>query len=93
MQNTPAGDVRPLQRWRVLVKANTEGLNPGNHASDISIRAVGAKDIATLLPVSANVVSPVRAIPAQFFFGLVKPNASVTRRIKFYFSGNCLPSF
>ena len=88
---TPGTD-SPRQIWRITATADATGLAIGEHKARITVEAgVGGVDFLKDVPTLARVTSPVRAIPAQFFFGRIHVGEIATQSIKIRFSPDAIP--
>lgn len=81
------------QLWLADTVAKTTGLTPGEHRGELVLQAVGSSGelITQRCPVALQITSAVSAVPAQFFFGNVKPNETATKSIKIFFSPDVVP--
>lgn len=77
---------KPRQSWRGAVRIEASMLKAGRHEMSLFVRPLGGVEPAQELSVHANVISAVRAIPAQLFFGRVHAGTSTTRSIKLQFA-------
>jgi hypothetical protein len=71
----------PRQVWRVVLRAKTEGLKPGRHRAELSIRTEGAKSPPKPVSVEVVLAAPVEAIPERMFFGLVERGRPSENRV------------
>ncbi len=65
------------QAWQARVKVQTEGLRPGKHDAEIRIDPRCADVEPSVVAVELTVISPVRAIPSELFFGTAKVGQQV----------------
>jgi hypothetical protein len=77
------------QLWLADVHVETQGMTSGEHRGEIVFK-FGENETKSL-PVVLQITSAVSAIPAQFFFGNVKPSETVTKNIKIVFSPDSVP--
>lgn len=95
LQSVPPPQSEPAMRqlWLATTTADTVGLTTGEHRGDIVLTAINnhGETITQKCPVVLQITSAVSAIPAQFFFGNVKPNETVTKSIRIVFSPDAIP--
>jgi len=88
-------DTEPMMRqlWLADTVADTMNLTPGEHRDEIVLSATSSngETITQKCPVVLRVTSAVSAVPAQFFFGNVKPNETAIKSIKVFFSPDSIP--
>ena len=90
----PETDPMLRQLWLVDTAVDTAKLTPGEHRGDIVLLATedSGESVTQTLPVVLQITSAVSAIPAQFFFGNVKPNETATKSIKVMFAPDSIPA-
>jgi hypothetical protein len=86
--STPQSEPAMKQLWLAEVDVDTKGLSSGEHRGEIVLKF----DSETKsLPVVLQTTSSVSAVPAQFFFGNITRNETVTKNIKIIFSPDSVP--
>ena len=84
-RKAPAEGVR--QVWEAAVDVDAAGLRPGRYRTDVEVSVkTAARDLRRRVPVDVVVSSPVEAIPSEAFFGVVKANHPVERRLVIRFA-------
>lgn len=79
------------QVWRITVTADASIMSTGDQQGYIEVTAEGTEKLASKVPVHGLVVSPVVAIPQQFFFGNVTLGESISRSITLRFCPDAVP--
>ena len=89
----PESDTVMRQLWLVNTSVDTAKLTSGEHRGEIVISATNStgESITQNCPVILQITSAVSAIPAQFFFGNVKPNETAAKSIKVMFIPDAIP--
>ena len=90
----PETDPMLRQLWLVDTAVDTAKLTPGEHRGDIVLSAMGdsGESVTQTLPVVLQITSAVSAIPAQFFFGNVKPSETATKSLIVMFAPDSIPT-
>ncbi len=87
-----ANDEPPRQVWRVRVSADGSAMPTGSHKTKIVVTTEGSEGLVKEVPVRGNVISPVVAIPEQFFFGTVGVGEEVERIVTLRFTPDAIPA-
>jgi hypothetical protein len=79
------------QVWRVVVRANTSQLPPGEHQTRVAVRVPGSGLPERSVAIHVRVMSPVSAVPEQLFFGAVSAGGSATAKVGLHFAPDAVP--
>jgi hypothetical protein len=77
------------QLWLADVSVDTAGMTSGERRGELVLK-FGENETKSL-PIVLQITSAVSAIPAQFFFGNVTKNETITKNIKIVFSPDSIP--
>lgn len=95
LKSVPPSESEPMMRqwWLADVAVDTTKLTPGEHRGEIILLATedNGQSITQICPLILQITSAVSAVPAQFFFGDVKPNETTMKSIKVMFNPDSIP--
>ena len=91
--SSPEAEPKMVQLWLANTTADTTKLTPGEHRGEIVLSATKSdgETMTQRCPIVLQITSAVSAVPAQFFFGNVKPNEVATKSIKVFFNPDSIP--